>query len=620
MALFKPFRGTRASLPQELHDGYAYFCTDDGSFHIDFVDAEGNLQRKQINAKDAETLMGMSLDEIKKYVAVQSDWGQNDETAADYIKNRTHYSTTEEETKTWSWHLDNSGGWMSGTDLEFATLLSQYYTNVEITIDGSSDYYMDENYNIVDKTSVINTLYVKLTTDDNGAFTGAYKVGEHSASWSSCSISIPYSVENIVPLDEKYIPDTIARVEDIPEQVQSDWSVNDETNPAYVKNRTHWKNDPIETVFLEETTVEVHGYAQVSTSLHFELGETYTVMFNGEKYECVAWDGEGEAVCIGNGSIYGGEGLGGNEPFSCDSYNHDGCYLNVAEDGIYTISISKIVTEIHKLPIEFLPDEVLAKPDWNADEGEHGYVLNRTHYIEEVLEEVIPETTVTFGDATIPGYDTGTATGGSIQILPEYGEMFVVEWNGQKYYSEVGEYTKQDGSFGQGVGNTGMFGGMIRDEYPFLIGFLTEEEAAAAGHTYIVWVNDGSTDATFSVGKVGEAVHRLDAKYLPENIATNDYVDAVIAAIKPKSTTITIPAANWTGDMSPWSQVVTVNGVTANSKVDLQPSAQQIVSLQNSETTLMTSNDGGVITVWAIGTKPEVDYTMQVLITEVTYV
>lgn len=50
MALFKPFRGNRRSLDtQEKHDGYAYFCTDDGSFHIDFVDSNGNLQRKQIN-------------------------------------------------------------------------------------------------------------------------------------------------------------------------------------------------------------------------------------------------------------------------------------------------------------------------------------------------------------------------------------------------------------------------------------------------------------------------------------------------------------------------------------------------------------------------------------------
>lgn len=62
MALFKPFRGTRASLnSQPLHDGYAYFCTDDGSFHIDYVDTDGNLHRKQINAKEAEALVGYDI-------------------------------------------------------------------------------------------------------------------------------------------------------------------------------------------------------------------------------------------------------------------------------------------------------------------------------------------------------------------------------------------------------------------------------------------------------------------------------------------------------------------------------------------------------------------------------
>ena len=61
MALFKPFRGNRASLDAvEKHDGYAYFCTDDGSFHIDYTDENGNLQRKQINAKDTETLINLS--------------------------------------------------------------------------------------------------------------------------------------------------------------------------------------------------------------------------------------------------------------------------------------------------------------------------------------------------------------------------------------------------------------------------------------------------------------------------------------------------------------------------------------------------------------------------------
>ena len=62
MALFKQLRGTRASLnKQALHDGYAYFCVDDGSFHIDYADTNGDLQRKQINAKQAEGLIGYSI-------------------------------------------------------------------------------------------------------------------------------------------------------------------------------------------------------------------------------------------------------------------------------------------------------------------------------------------------------------------------------------------------------------------------------------------------------------------------------------------------------------------------------------------------------------------------------
>lgn len=64
MALFKSLRGKRENLPSAKTDGYAYFCTDDGSFHIDYKDDSGIIQRKQINAKDAETLTGASLSTI----------------------------------------------------------------------------------------------------------------------------------------------------------------------------------------------------------------------------------------------------------------------------------------------------------------------------------------------------------------------------------------------------------------------------------------------------------------------------------------------------------------------------------------------------------------------------
>ena len=63
MALFKPLMGSRTSLDVlEKHNGYAYFCTDDGTFHIDYIDAEGNLQRKQINEIFIKQLLNMTSD------------------------------------------------------------------------------------------------------------------------------------------------------------------------------------------------------------------------------------------------------------------------------------------------------------------------------------------------------------------------------------------------------------------------------------------------------------------------------------------------------------------------------------------------------------------------------
>ena len=58
MALFKVSKGLKANLPSTKTDGYAYFCTDDGSFWIDYKDGNGILQRKQI---DAGTVSGYTV-------------------------------------------------------------------------------------------------------------------------------------------------------------------------------------------------------------------------------------------------------------------------------------------------------------------------------------------------------------------------------------------------------------------------------------------------------------------------------------------------------------------------------------------------------------------------------
>ena len=80
---------------------------------------------------------------------------------------------------------------------------------------------------------------------------------------------------------------------------------------------------------------------------------------------------------------------------------------------------------------------------------------------------------------------------------------------------------------------------------------------------------------------------------------------------------IDLLAANWVGNSSPYSQVVEIDGITENSQVDLTPSIEQLIIFYEKDLGFVTENDNGVVTVYAIGQKPENDYTMQVTITEV---
>ena len=80
---------------------------------------------------------------------------------------------------------------------------------------------------------------------------------------------------------------------------------------------------------------------------------------------------------------------------------------------------------------------------------------------------------------------------------------------------------------------------------------------------------------------------------------------------------VTLAASKWVGSASPYSQVVTIPGVTKNSKIDLNPTVEQLSIFHNKDIAFVVGNNNGVITVYCIGQKPTNDYTMQVTITEV---
>ena len=83
------------------------------------------------------------------------------------------------------------------------------------------------------------------------------------------------------------------------------------------------------------------------------------------------------------------------------------------------------------------------------------------------------------------------------------------------------------------------------------------------------------------------------------------------------ASSVILRAAAWEGSDGTYSQVVEVAGVTPNSKVDLQPTPEQLAEFHDKDLAFTTENNGGVVTVYAIGDRPQNDHTIQVTVKEV---
>jgi hypothetical protein len=80
---------------------------------------------------------------------------------------------------------------------------------------------------------------------------------------------------------------------------------------------------------------------------------------------------------------------------------------------------------------------------------------------------------------------------------------------------------------------------------------------------------------------------------------------------------VTLLESAWVGDGPAYSQVVEVIGATEHTKVDLQPTADQLAEFHHKVLAFVAENDNGVITVYSIGDKPTGDHTIQITKTEV---
>lgn len=90
--------------------------------------------------------------------------------------------------------------------------------------------------------------------------------------------------------------------------------------------------------------------------------------------------------------------------------------------------------------------------------------------------------------------------------------------------------------------------------------------------------------------------------------------------VLPNPVFVTLYADKWvkaTDDR--WYQIVSVQNarVTANSKVDLQPGAEQLSIFHEKDLAFVAENSGGIISVFCVGQVPTSDYTVQATVIEV---
>lgn len=95
-------------------------------------------------------------------------------------------------------------------------------------------------------------------------------------------------------------------------------------------------------------------------------------------------------------------------------------------------------------------------------------------------------------------------------------------------------------------------------------------------------------------------------------------VDALQFNPVSKIRSISLPVDAWVGENGPWSQVVRIDGVTANSKIDLQPNKELLAYLIDEEISLVAENNNSVVTIYALNNCPKVDMEIQATISEVS--
>lgn len=149
----------------------------------------------------------------------------------------------------------------------------------------------------------------------------------------------------------------------IQEQVQADWSQNDNAQKDYVKNRPFYLKNPAEiTIFEHIISAQTLMYMAEGSSLDIEIGKEYTVTIFNRQFKATAYSDPNGFVCLGNGeaALSGNPGFSGDVPFGYAGVKGFGCVFVLSEP--YLSDSGLVSSETDEIPVKITTVEQVAVP------------------------------------------------------------------------------------------------------------------------------------------------------------------------------------------------------------------------------------------------------------------
>ena len=253
---------------------------------------------------------------------VQSDWNQNDSTAADYVKNRPFYTGAPGETvlveeSTVSFAADRHGLYMAQFESQFEATVGETY---KVSWDGTV--YESTCVDFSGMTIIGNLSLMGAGSDTGEPFVMMVENGQgieiYTADTSaSHTFSISGFAQEVVKIDEKYLPDTIATKSEV----------------EVAQNTANSNKEVLDSVFSSVATFTFDKQTSGRDTFNFNSFNFYKISdFNPAPENVISFEGTAE-----NGGESSKITIGSN----CVKY---GLFIVVASAGVCSLPVSEAET------------------------------------------------------------------------------------------------------------------------------------------------------------------------------------------------------------------------------------------------------------------------------------